>query len=378
MRGRLMCVIAMAAGLTGCSGTPGATPSGPPSSGGSPTSSSTAGPDGRAFCLVVLPAAWSAALTAGRIAHAADESLVINAVAEDGSSAFADSYRAGVRELVWLRGDRRTTVMRMGDPDQQVFGAAFDGRWLVYSIWDRPELRTSWTMYAWDSSAGRAPRVLGRATVPGAFPYPIVYNGRAFWTLPVGEQAAEVHTTDLATGSDRVIGSGWAGYPFRFGSLAVWPEMATQSMAIEVRAASIRTGDPAALPTELSDPLTRPLFQNGDADTYVWSTDDLATLRAWRSGAASPLTIIARAPTGQYLQWPRVGGPLVTWDNGLAQYVADLRSGSYAQITPEGGVTLLSRDALVVTYAPSGKSSHGILDSTLIRPSLLPPLASCP
>jgi len=82
-------------------------------------------------------------------------------------------------------------------------------------------------------------------------------------------------------------------------------------------------------------------------------------------------------PQGQIVQWPQVGGPLVTWDNGATQFVADLRGGSYAQLTPEFGSTKLFADALVVTYAPTGKSTHPILDSTLIRPSQLPPLPAC-
>jgi hypothetical protein len=379
MRRLLFCVVALVAGLPGCSSAPpGPAPSSPAPSTSTASPGPTATAAARDFCLVALPTAWRTALSNGRIAHAADESLVIDAVAEDGSSVFGDSYRGGVREVVWLRGDRRSAVMRLPDPDQQVFGVAFDGRWLVFSVWDRPELNTPWTMYAWDSSTGGRPRQLGRATVPGPYPYPIVYNGRAFWTLPVGAQVAQVHMTDLGTGTDRVIRSGWAGYPFRFGSLVVWPETTAQTTAIKLRAASIRAGDPAGLPTELSEPLSRPLFVNGDADAYVWSTNNLATLRVWRSGTPSPITIITMAPLGQYLQWPQVGGPLVTWDNGTAQYVADLRTGSYAQITPEAGATKLSGDALVVTYAPSGKASHAVLDSTLVRPSRLPALPTCP
>src|SRR5262245_17618246 len=132
MRGLLCCVVVgLVAGVAGCSAAPpGRVPSAPASSGASRSSGSSA----REFCEVALPEAWRSALADGRITHAAGESLVVNAVADDGSSVFADSYHDGVREVVWLRGARRTTVMRLADPDQQVFGAAFDGRWLVFSV----------------------------------------------------------------------------------------------------------------------------------------------------------------------------------------------------------------------------------------------------
>jgi hypothetical protein len=368
----VLCLV-LIAGLSGCSAAPpGPAPSGSPSS--AVTGSPVPVPD--EFCAVALPQAWQDALSRGRIPHATDESLVVRAVSDDGSSLFADSYRAGKREMVWLREGQRTTVMRLSDPVQQVFGAAFDGRWLVFSIWDEPELNTPWTMYAWDSTASTVPRALGRATGPGVYPYPAVYNGRTFWTLARQPHSSEAHVTDLASGRDRVVASGWIDYPFRFGSIVAWPELSTENMTVSLKAVDIATGEPATLPAELRTPLTRPLFVNGDADTYVWSANDGTRLRAWRAGAADAVTIFA-APQGQYLQWPQVGGPLVTWDNGAAQFVADLRTGSYARLTPEFGTTKLSGDALIVTYAPTGKSANPVLDSTLIRPSQLPALPSC-
>jgi hypothetical protein len=325
------------------------------------------------FCRVGLPGSWQTALTGGAIPHAADEMLVVKAVSADGSSVFADSRQGGVRELVWLHRGQRTVVTRLPDTDHEVFGAAFDGRWLAFSVWDEPVLESPWTMYAWDSQAGGVPRQLGRTEVGGE-PYPLVYNGHAFWTLSVAEQRSEVHMTDLAKGQDRVLDTGRDDYPFRYGSLIVWTQRTAS--AVQLKAASITTGEPAALPVELQEPLSVPLFVNGDGDTYVWVGDNLFTLRVWRTGSTDALTVVKADALGEYLQWPQVGGPLVTWDNGSAQFVADLRSGSYAQLTPWAGATLLSGDALVVTYAPASKGT--VVDSTLIRPSQLPALPTCP
>jgi hypothetical protein len=361
-------------GLSGCSSAaPGPLPSGsPPST--VPTTASTVRAE---FCAVPLPEAWQTALARGRIAHAADESMVINGVSDDGSSIFADSYRAGVRQVVWLHAGQRTTVMRLADADQQVVGAAFDGRWFVFSVWDRPEVDTPWTMYAWDSTGTAQPRALGRAPGPAVLPYPIVYNGRAFWTLARRFHADEAHVSDLASGRDRVIGSGWLDYPSRFGSTVLWQRASTEDMSVALTAVDIATGESADIPVQLPGPMTRPLYLNSDGETSVWTTNGPTTLHAWRAGATDAVTIVKAALQGQPLQWPQAGGPLVTWDNGAAQFVADLRSGSYAQITPQAGATKLTGDALVVSYAPAGKNEHPVLESTLIRPSQLPALPAC-
>jgi hypothetical protein len=268
-------------------------------------------------------------------------------------------------------------VVALPDVEQQIFAAAFDGRWLVFSVWDHPDLQTSWTMYAWDSTAAAPPRALGRAEAEGVFPYPLVDNGRAFWTLAGQAHHNEVHVTELATGQDRVLDTGWDDYPFRHGSLVVWPRRSDSTTTL--RAASIDTGEAESLPGPMQVTLAPPVFVAGDTQTFAWVGDAGASLHTWHDGAPGAATIVANVPQGQVIQWPQVAGPFVTWDNGSAQFVADLRSGSYAQITPAFGATLLSGDALVVTYAPtSSKGSLSIVDSTLIRPSQLPPLPTCP
>jgi hypothetical protein len=110
----------------------------------------------------------------------------------------------------------------------------------------------------------------------------------------------------------------------------------------------------------------------------VWSTNNLATLKAWHNGDVAPTTIIAQAPSGKAIQWPQVAHDLVTWANGAAQFVADLRSGSYAQVTPEAGSILLTRDGMVVQFmSATGAKQHPIFESALLMPSKLPPLPTC-
>ena len=331
------------------------------------------------FCRVDLPGTWRTALAAGHLGHKPGEAAVPQAVAPDGRSVFVDSYVDGVRALVWLRpGGQRTTVMRLPDDVHQVTGADFDGRWLAFSVSDEPILDSSWTMYAWDSANGGPARRLGRATVPGPYAYPVVVSGRAFWAQAVNDHESQLHMADLAAGTQQVIRDGVPGYPFHYGALVVWPEMAPGTDPITLQAADPATGHLVPLPRELSAPLARPAFENGDAGSFVWSDRDLKRLQVWRSGAPAPVTILEQAPPGSYLQWPRLSGTIVTWDNGSAMFVADLRSGSYAQLTEEAGRTLVNGDGLLVSYPPTGaRSMHMVQESTLVRLGDLPPLPGC-
>src|SRR5262249_42681368 len=155
-----------------------------------------------------------------------------------------DSTMPGLRALVWMRGTQRTTVLRLPDDTHQVFGAQFDGRWLVFSVLDQPNLDSTWTMYAWDSSAGGTPRQLARSSVHAPYAYPLVLAGQAFWTVAVSAGQTQLHMSNLSRGTDRVIRSGVPGYPFRFGPLVVWPEMPPGGEKIELAAASAETGEP--------------------------------------------------------------------------------------------------------------------------------------
>jgi hypothetical protein len=379
----LIGLVAVGMSAAGCSSPQAAPPVAISSAPATPSATTAAGQRlaTGGFCLVDLPAPWKQALVSGLIKHQPGESLIVKAVAPDGSL-FADSFLDGSRSMVWLHhvGAERRMVMRLSNPEQQVFGAAFDGRWLVFSVFDQPILDSLWTMYAWDSSAGGNVRTISRSVRPGPFPYPSIYDGKAFWSQAVTAERSELHQFDLKSGIDRVINAGVPGYPFLYGRYVVWPEMVpgNATAPIDLQAADAATGQAVDLPPELKVPLARPSFENADANTFVWSTNNLATLKAWHNGDAAPTTIIAQAPSGSAIQWPQVARDLVTWDNGAAQFVADLRSGSYAQVTPEFGSILLAKDAMVVAFASAAPAKqHPVLESASLMPSKLPPLPTC-
>lgn len=368
------------------SGSPSAIPS------PSPTGSATAGQAPAAnFCQVGLPAQWQQALGSGRLGQAAGSAVVVHAVGPDGRSAVVERDTAAGREVDWVTGTASgggsvRTVMRLAHPaTDQLFGAATDGRYLVFSVSHDPSSTSTWTLYSWDSRAGGAPRQLAaNATdasgqpVNGPMLYPVVHDGVAFWTAGTPAGTTELHRYDLAGGTDSVVRSGHPADPFLLGDLLVWPESAAPDALTALHAVAAGTGAPAELPGPVAA-VTGPAFISGGDSagvrTVAWATADVRSLYAWRAGWAAPVKVLS-VPEGRAIQWVRVAGPLVAWDDGTAQWAADLRTGTYTQLTPKYGYTEAAGDGLGVGYAPDGKAG-GAPAPTVVRATDLPALPRC-
>jgi hypothetical protein len=359
----------------------------------SPTGSATAGPAPAAnFCQVGLPAQWQRALGSGKLGQAAGTEVVVHAVGPDGRSAVVEKDSAAGREVDWVTNAANGAaaavhpVMRLAHPaTDQLFGAATDGRYLVFSVSHDPSSTSTWTLYSWDSRAGGAPRQLAaNATdasgqpVNGPMLYPVVYDGVASWTAGTPAGTTELHRYDLAGGADSVVRSGHPADPFLLGGLLVWPESAAPDALTALHAVAAGTGSPAALPGPVAA-VTGPAFISGGDSagvrTVAWATADVRSLYAWRAGWAAPVKVLS-VPEGRAIQWVRVAGPLVAWDDGTAQWAADLRTGTYTQLTPRYGYTEAAGDGLGVGYAPDGKAG-GAPAPTVVRATDLPALPSC-
>ncbi|HEY3504168.1 MAG TPA: hypothetical protein VGN37_15465 [Actinocatenispora sp.] len=353
-----------------------------PSPSTAPSASQSAAPaPGTDFCAVPLPAAWRQRLTAGRIAVQPGETLTVHAVGDDGTTAIADSRLGDARTVLFVRDGARREVLRMADRDQ-LYGAGFDGRYLVFSISHDPSDLSSWTLYAWDASTGGPPRLLARNAVdgaghpaPGPMLYPVVADGVAAWTAGRPDGTTELHRYTLMTGADEVVRAGHPGTPFLFGGELVWPESARPDALTTLHAVALDSGAPAELPAALAA-IRGPAFIAGTGTAAAWVDPDVHTLWVWRPTWPHPVRAL-RVAEGRNLQWVRVAGDLVTWDDGTAQFGADLRTGSYARLTPRYGYTVADGDALAVGYAPAAKSGGGD-PPTLVRVSDLPPLPACP
>jgi hypothetical protein len=331
------------------------------------------------FCRVGMPASWRRALTAGRLAERAGETLTVHAVGTDGHTAVADSTRGRTRSVVFLHDGTRRTVLRLAHPARdQLYGAAYDGRYLVFSVGHDPANLSAWTLYAWDSWAGGAPEVLARNAVDASghpvdspLLYPVVAGGRAAWTAGIADGRDQLHRYDLATGTDEVVRTGHPGTPFLVGGDLVWPESPAPDALTRLHAVGLASGRPVTLPAVLAG-IRGPAFIAGGTGTAAWVGPQVRTLRVWRAGWSHPVRVL----TGRNIQWVRVAGPLVTWDNGAAQFAADLRSGSYTRLTTAYGYTVAAGDALAVGYPPSGKTGAAPAP-TVVDADTLPALSGC-
>ncbi|MGA8116361.1 MAG: hypothetical protein WCA46_22110, partial [Actinocatenispora sp.] len=107
----------------------------------------------------------------------------------------------------------------------------------------------------------------------------------------------------------------------------------------------------------------------------AWVGPAVRTLWVWHTGWPRRVRALS-VPEGRNIQWVRVAGDLVTWDDGSAQFAADLRSGSYTQLTSAYGYTEARGNGLAVGYPPTSKDSSAA-PPTLVRVDELPPLPRC-
>lgn len=341
------------------------------------------------FCRVPLPDSWQHRLVAGKLSQRDGEELTVHAVGTDGRTAVADSRIGDVRTVLFIRNGTRRPVMTLANPDRdQLFGAAFDGRYLVFSVSHDPSNLSKWTLYAWDSATGGRPRVLARnATGPDGHPvtspmlYPVVAAGHAAWTAGTTGGRTELHRYTLATGTDRVVRTGHPGVPFLFGDhgtpvLLVWPESAAPNSLTRLHAVVLATGRSATLPDTVSA-VHGPAFIAGSAntDTLAWVDSGVRTLWVWRSGWSAPVRVLS-VPEGRNLQWVRLADNVVTVDDGTAQFAADLRTGSYTRLTPSYGYTVADGNGLAVGYPPARKGTAARAPS-IVNAAHLPALPGC-
>ncbi|MEV0843224.1 hypothetical protein AB0I55_27240 [Actinocatenispora sera] len=335
------------------------------------------------FCAVPQPASWRRALRSDRLTQRAGEILVVHAVGADGGTAVLDDRTGDERTVVFRRDGHSTRVLRLAHPDtDQLYGAAFDGRYLVFSVSHNPNDLSAWTLYGWDSVTGGRPRRLaGNAVdaagnpVPSPLLYPVVAGGVAAWTAGRPDGSTALHRYTFATGTDEVVRAGHPGAPFLFEGDLVWPESPRPDALTRLHAVRLADGAPARLPATLAA-VRGPAFIVGTGSgVAAWVSADVRTLYVWRPGWRPPVRV-RHVSTGRNVQWVRAAGPLVTWDDGTAQFAADLRTGAFTKLTPRYGYTEASGDALAVGYAPAAKGEATAAPS-LVRVSELAPLPTC-
>ncbi|GAA1949538.1 hypothetical protein [Catenulispora subtropica] len=336
----------------------------------------------RSFCPVANPAALTRAETAGAISHAAGETLVPAAVAPDASSFFALDG-AGVRNLknlVWVRGGKQQTVFTLAAPYAGYGVVGFDGRWLVFMADRSQEITGAWDLYAWDSRGTAKPRVI--ASDPGTeadspVEWPRVHGGEATWIQGTADGTQQVHLYDLATGHDHVVHTGHLGASLFAGDLLVWTEAVKPDGPVTLAAVSVATGAPAPLPAPLAQAQTTPATVASDGTTWAWTSADYRTLYAWRAGSPAAVTV-RTADDGDAMDSLGVSGDLLTWTSSKATFAANLKTGSFTQVTKEFGSALTNGNAVAVYY-PLGdlKSPDLTYDGYVVKTSDISELPRC-
>lgn len=377
-----------------------------------PTGAPTGEPVRDRACEVELPGAWSDTLADGRIPVPEGERAVLTEVGpgagwavlqSTGGEEGGDPDGGEEGRTVELReGDEPRQVMRLADPvEHQVGSADFDGRWLVFDVVEGRQLESPWTLYAWDATSGRREPVAeaeltgdGQSAVPGPFVQAVVRSGRLFWAQGTGGGKSAVYARDLgggAGGERRTVYEGVVDTPFAAGGLLVWLRQGESSAGrpeTRLAAVSMDTLRRAELPGPIAE-LRNVRYMASDGRTWAWAGGDVERPRlyVWREGWRKPLALVrgggggggaAPEPELGGIDQVQVSGDVVTWRTTEAAWALDLRSRSYARITPRYGYALARDGGIAVTYPEGEAKDPGATDVIqLTRASALPPLPGC-
>ncbi|MDI2126562.1 hypothetical protein [Yinghuangia seranimata] len=330
------------------------------------------------FCDVPLPAAWQAAAERGRIPGVPGEDVVPVEVTADGTRVFADVAAAGRRDLVWFRdtGRSRQTVYALPS-GAQVFGAGFDGRWLVFGVNPDRTDPTRWELLAWDSESAAAPFPVAHDNgAEGPFLFPRVRAGKAAWVAARPGGGDEVHLYDLAARRDGVVYAGDVSPAFFAGEVLAWREAFGPGAARTIQAVD-PAGAHVVLPPQVG--AAKGVHDaSSDGVTWAWVAADRRTLFAWREGMTEPAAVVTAAP-GNVVDGVQVAGDLVTWTDHEATWAADLRTGSFTRLTARYGSADTNGPSVVVSYrADEPVTGTSRATGYTIDATALPPLPPCP
>lgn len=334
-------------------------------------------------CQVKLPDSWKRLMAKGLLKRQKSEPLLAHPTAGSGGLA-VESHGAkwsGV-ELVTQAG-ARIKVRRFKDPGHdQLFAAAWDGRFLVWSEIHSVHDWYGWDLWSWDSSTRRI-REISRARwangdwVKGPLQYPAIRDGRAFWAQGNADGTSRIVATDLATGSNTTIVKGYASAPTVLRGLLLWAQSSTSGGPSGLRALDLGTGKPVAVPSALRQ-VASPNLLRAYGYRLVWTTNDNTRLFTWRWGQKTAPDLLASVAPVDQIGEPQVAGQLVVWTGDRTPFAYDLRSGTSVRITGAWGLAAGSGNTLEIVWPgdQEGKKTDGSPVS-LVDATTLPALAHC-
>jgi hypothetical protein len=296
----------------------------------------------------------------------------------NGRTAYVSTWTpqfAGVAALSLATGQLRRIRAFPRPATDQADGSS-GGRWLVWEETHSLQSLDNFTVYAWNSATGRLRRLGHSLPGPRGAPWPSPWHAPAVsghyaaWAQgygPGGE--VEVMLANLATGQVRIIRRGHAQPPFFDGGLVVWPESDQPGAQTTLRAVSLSTGRPAALPAALRA-VHGTEFVVTDGTRTAYLSPGLTALY-YSPAQDQQARVVLRLTTGVSFAGLAIAPGSLAWTTTKATYLASTRTGGYAQVTPEYGDVTGSGHDLVVSDAPSRKAVHPILPMLVIRPASL-------
>ena len=372
-------VAAIGLTLTGCgTGPHRARPAASASAAARPAASRSAG--GRsaasvAFCRTPPAAGLKAALSR-TVRHAPGAEVLPLGISADGRTAYVSTWSAGfsgVAALNLASGGLRG-IKSFADPATDQADGSFGGRWLVWEETYSLQSLDDFTIYSWDSATGTLRRLGHSLAGPGGTAWPSPWHGPAVsgnyaaWAQGYGPGGVvEIVLADLQTGQVKVIRRGHVQPPFFDAHLVVWPESDRPGTQTTLRAFSLVTGRPAALPPVLAAVHGTEFVATDGIRTAYFSPD---LTRLYYSPAQDQRAqMVLRLPAGVAFANLAIEPGTLAWTTTQATYLASTRTGAYSRVTPEYGYATGSGSVVLISDAPSQKTVHPDLTLHVVDPA---------
>ena len=341
----------------------------------SPVPVAAAGP--AAFC-AAAPLGGLTQPLASAVPGSAEAALVPLGAAPDGRTAYVAAWTpgfAGVAALNLATG-RLRAISPFADPAADQADGASAGRWLVWTQTSSVTDLDSFTVDAWDAVTGRL-RVLGHSlTGPDGTPWPSPWHAPAVsghyaaWAQGYGQGGlVEIELADLDTGAVLTVRRGHVQAPFFDGQLVVWPESDRPGSETSLRADSVLTRAPAALPAVLA-PVRGTDFVVTDGNRTAYLSPDFTRL-LYSPAQDRPARPVLALPAGNDFTDLAIAPGVLAWSTTTATFLASTSTGAYAQVTPRYGYPTGSGSVMLISDAPTRQSAHPPLPTHVVHPAAL-------
>jgi hypothetical protein len=280
---------------------------------------------------------------------------------------------SGVGELSLTTG-RIRRIRAFSSPDADQADGVSDGRWLVWAQTYSLHNLDRFTMYAWDSAAGRLRRIGRSLTGPHGDPWPSPWHAPAIsghyaaWTQGYGPGGlVEIRLANLATGQVTTIRQGHVQPPLFDGDLVVWPESDRPNTLTTLRAYSLTARRLVPLPVALRA-VRGTEFVVSDGTRTAYLSPDLTRLY-YSPREDQPARQALALPSGVAFASLALAPGSLAWTTTRATYLASTKTGAFAKVTPRYGYATGSSSVILVSDAPSIKQVHPPLPLHVVDPA---------